>query len=196
MKKILLSVLAITLTVGLVSGAAYAVFSDTAEVNGIAISTGNADLRINGANNLSNALDVDNVYPGWMDGEKFYLTNNSSSNIGLEVTAKIREKSQDWNILKDEIKVRVLEYVNESHANNDLNDGKPGENISTPPTKDTGWKTLEEWKASEKEITGSPISQNDTRYYVVWGYVNSSAGNNIAQKNVRVNYDLVGTQAN
>jgi inosine-uridine nucleoside N-ribohydrolase len=46
MKKILLSILAIALTVGTVSASAYALFTDTANISGITITSGNADLQV------------------------------------------------------------------------------------------------------------------------------------------------------
>jgi len=46
MKKIFMSILAIALTIGAVSGTAYALFSDTTSISGITITSGNADLQV------------------------------------------------------------------------------------------------------------------------------------------------------
>jgi len=48
LKKIIFSFLAIALTIGVVSGTAYALFFDTATVAGISVTAGSADIKISG----------------------------------------------------------------------------------------------------------------------------------------------------
>lgn len=189
--------MAIALTVGLVSGAAYAVFSDTVEVNGIAITAGNADLRIgmNGGewNGVTDYLmDLEDIYPGYMTGDKFRLINESSSAIGLDVEGRLTAKSGNWDILKNKVEVAVVEYSSEGWANNaaDTNTVNNGH-----ITESTGWKTLNWWFNNDGEITGSPIAQGAERHFVLWYRVDGDAGNEIAEKNVNLNITLTGTQA-
>ena len=193
MKKILLGVFLIALTVGLVSGAAYALFFDTVTVSGIAITTGNADLRINGDDNLA-GLVINDIYPNWQDGQLFYLSNKSLSNIGLDVTSKLTVKSGStgWNALKDKMYVRVIEYAEVGSAGNDLTDKVAG-NAGTI-THDTGWYKLSDWDVNTYTLSGSAIAQSGDRYYVVWGWVDNTAGNEIAGKNVTLTYQIYGTQ--
>jgi hypothetical protein len=191
LKKILLGVFLIALTVGLVSGAAYAAFQDTIDVTGIAITTGNADLDINGDEGIA-SLKVDNIYPNWQDGQLFYLSNESLSAIGLDITATLTGKSGWWTGLKDKMYVRVIEYSSEGNATWDLGDHIAGNNGAI--THDTGWKTLAEWDINTYLLSGSAIAPTNDRYYVVWGWIVNTAGNEIASKTVNLSYRIYGTQ--
>lgn len=194
MNKILLSVLAIVLTVGIVSGTAYALFSDTVTVSGVTLATGNADLKINGDNDTLGplALSTSKTYPGWMDGQYFTLDNKSGADIGLAVTARITSASDDWGVLNSIVQVAVIEYAGPGSANNDLADKIPG-NAGTI-LANTGWKTLADWHNVTPTSIGTTIPKGGTHHFVLWGMIPTSAGNAIAGKTVGTNWLLTGTQ--
>lgn len=197
MKKIYLSILAIVLTVGMVSGAAYALFNDTVAVSGLTVTTGNADLKVNGDDSSTNGLgfSMQDIYPGWMDGKRFYLTNKSQSDISLDLSTILstytNNTTSDYHYLKDQVSIAILEYSSGAEANTDLTDGIPG---NTTNTHNTGWKTLAEWKDSSKKISSSPLAKDAYRYYIIWAKVDSGAGNEIAEKNLTTNFVITGEQ--
>jgi predicted ribosomally synthesized peptide with SipW-like signal peptide len=189
MKKILLSVLAIALTVGVVSGTAYALFTDTASVNGITFTSGNADLRValDNANSgpfgtpfgesqtFSNALNsylFGYMYPGYENWGYFRLDNNSASAIPLTLTGQLKNGvSGNWVELKDKIQVKMTK-----------GDG----NYLTE------WYTLDQWNSAPRSLGSLDI--DETLTYRIYVRV-LAAGNEIANKTLSsVQFDFVGTQ--
>ena len=195
MNKIVLSVLAIALTVGVVSGTAYALFSDTVQVNGITLATGNADLRVsqNYMGPYSESLSFhglfehDKMYPGYgQAGDKcttFWLENVSTADIALTLSAQLpnggvtENPVGSWDALKNVVQVG-------------LDDGDP----SSPMV----WRTLAEWNASPGGFDGQiphqfvfPGNPKLAKICVKVG----DAGNEIANKGLtNVTFDITGTQ--
>lgn len=189
MKKILMALMTIAITIGLASGAAYALFSDTATVSGIAIGSGNADLMIS-AMNATTGFDDDlvfpsefntalsNLYPGFEDRAEIWLRNDSASHILLDINGRLTSASGDWGALKDVIQIRVQ-----------------ADDLSGPVTS---WKTLAEWNATGGvHFPGDDIGQNEVKKYWVYLRVPSSATNSIADKSMSdVTFVLTATQVN
>lgn len=131
MKKIWFSVATIVLTVGLVSSAAYALFSDTVKVQGISITTGSVELKIwNGSvyvDSYNSPKTWDKVYPGFEDYLDFTLKNNSDLKKSLKLSAKLvaDQTASNWASLSKQVKV--------AFAKSD----------TTPAESD--YKTLEDW---------------------------------------------------
>ncbi len=210
MKKILLSVLAITLTVGLVSGAAYAVFTDTAEVNGIAITAGNADLKVKHDNgnyydNVNLSMDFSNIYPSWRGGRRLTVKNDSLSNIGLDVAAKMTDFTEkpdngiyDWDVLRHRIQMAIVEYSSGTQAQYAINDNDPSNSGHGGYLESTDWQTLNTWRhGTPMEITDDAISQNGYGHFVVWVQVDENVDNVIAEAALtNIELELTGTQAN
>lgn len=185
MKRIILSVLAIMLTVGVVSGTAYALFSDTVQVNGMILSTGNADLQISTVGRDTDLQDSatfnilnEKMYPGFTkESPDFWLRNSSQSQIDLRVTGQLISATEDptgsWNALKDVVKVRFTKT-------------STGGSIE---------HTLAEWNAMPRTFDWilSPVGDSDT--YRVRVTMDSGATNDAAMKMLKdIRFDFVGTQ--
>ncbi len=195
MKKILFGLVGILLTAGLVGGSAYALFSDTAAVKGIKITSGNAELQValdkaeQGFDTVNTSLRdtvyepnyyidtakwLQNLYPGKEDWGYFRLRNNSLSNIPLKLTAKLTAANGWDSILKDQVSLKI---TNET-GTNDL----------------TPWYTLNQWNASYRTIEDI-IPYNKTETYRLYVKLNSSAGNTVAELSLSsVEFEILGTQ--
>ncbi|MCL5409558.1 MAG: hypothetical protein M1607_01710 [Patescibacteria group bacterium] len=187
MRKIFSGFLGLALVVAVVAGTAYAVFADTVTVSGVNISTATADLKINGTEDsltLSGILD-ENIFPGYgVSGDKnttFTLTNSSTGNFGLDISAKLTSAPGDWNALKDVVYVRVVDE-------------------SLP--YDTGWHLLSDWYAGDIPLTISPIGVGSThtfRVYLQMPYNypigGTPIGNELKNKSItNVTFVITGTQ--
>jgi hypothetical protein len=155
----------------------------------LSLSTGTADLKINGEDSLANALTVTNAYPGWQDAAYFELTNNSSTPIQLDTTAKLVSATGHWGELKDVVSVAVVEYANSTDATNAKSAGNPG----LGATANTGWKTLSDWNSADTSF-GNTLANPGTHSYLIWATVPSSADNSVSGKAVSVDYVITGTQ--
>lgn len=189
MKKILLSILAIALTVSTVSATAYSLFTDTASVQGMTFTSGNADVQValdklgggtyetSFSDNVSfwsalNSHLFGNLYPGKEDWGYFRLKNNSASAIPLALTGKLKNGvSGDWEGLKDKIQIGITK---------DNGDGI------------TGWHTLNEWNSAP--ISMGSLAINEILTYKIYVRV-LDAGNEIANMKLSsVQFDIIGTQ--
>ena len=199
MKKIYLSILAIVATVGIVSGAAYALFSDTVTVSGLTVSTGNADLELNysGDNadehyspddNIIISYIVDGLYPGFEDNANFHLRNISDSDFYLRPKIKLTNAGTDWATLKDVIQIKITDKGTDNTG-----------------TYSWGWQNLSWWNTEHRTISDNPGIQNetnsdDTLYahnYKIEVKVLESAGNSISGKTLsNVTFEIVADQVN
>lgn len=206
MKKILLGVLAITMTVGLVSGSAYALFSDTEEVQGIAISAGNANLTVwDGTGYEDNAvlnMNFDAIYPGWRSGQRLTVRNDSLSEIGLDITGQLTgfeepntNGIEDWNVMKNNVQLAVVKYETAADAQAAIDAEDPSNGGVNQGG--TGWHTLRDWRNNVYDMTDDAVEQNARGFFVVWVQVDTEVDNEIAQAELQnIELTLVGTQAN
>jgi len=192
MKKIYLSIMAIVLTVGLVSGATYALFSDTVTISGLTVTAGNADLQINlttnntnegFVNNWSTPLSYNDLYPGFEGNGDFWLRNISDSNISLRPVARLTSAGGDWTALKDKIQLRVTDLTNGSYS--------------------WGWQTLAWWNSEARTLTDTngilaealDLNTAFSHDFKIEVKVLESAGNEIADKNLtNITFEIVATQ--
>ncbi|MCL5784255.1 MAG: hypothetical protein M1142_02790 [Patescibacteria group bacterium] len=195
MGKIISGLLGLVMVVAVVSGTAYAVFSDQVQVSGVTLSTGNADLQIwdgdGWQESLSSALFTGNTYPGWQQGQYFALQNNSASNIGLDVTARLTSApSGNWGLLSPIVQVAVVQYDSQAAALAAVAANNPG---LGGVDASTGWQTLAAWNASPIAISTNLLkgAQGD---FVIWGKIPSDAGNSIANQSLTTDWVLIGTQ--
>lgn len=156
MKKILFSILAIALTVGLVSGTAYALFTDTVNVAGVTMTTGNADLEAYDREGQTyrsvTGEDIrtyfnsklTNLYPNFKDYTELWVKNNSLSKIALNPTLQITTTGGYWNELSNQIFMAVI---------ND--DGDLFEGDAVYATAE--WHPLSWWKDGERQLPGGVI---------------------------------------
>ena len=187
MNKIILSILAIALTVGVVSGTAYALFFDTVNVAGITMSSGNADLEVydggtsiliaDWVSALNTSGKLQNLYPGWKDYTVMDFENKSLSTIGLNLKAQLTSASGDWNTLKDKIWIAI---------------SNTGDSQNFPTS---GWHTLAEWNTAPISF-GTTLARGAKTPYKVFIQILDSVGNEIAQKSLsNVTIVFSGTQA-
>lgn len=187
MKKIFMSILAIALTIGAVSGTAYALFSDTASVAGISISSGNANLEIYDGGtttpiaNLISALNgaLKNLYPGFTDYTTIKLANESTSNIGLDLKVQLTNVGGDWSSLYNQVQLAIV---------------PKGEHNNVNPPEDAHFADLNHWSDAARAF-GTTVDYNTFAEYNVFIKVKSAAGNEIAQKALSGNLVFTGTQA-
>lgn len=185
MKKITLSIMAIAMTLAVVTTSASALFSSTATVSGVTFSTGNATLQVwNGSTwvadyNPGNFLFQD-MFPSYTGYQTFYLKNNSTSNIALGINAKIRNGATQnpagaWNVLKDVVEVSFYDVDMDAPA--------------------TGWASLSYWNTTGANFVTAPIAKGAQRQYRVDVRVSASAGNEISNTSLSdMKFDFTGTQ--
>ncbi len=188
MKKIIMSILAIVITIGIVSATAYAAFNDEAQILGTTITSGNADLKfeVDGMADQDN-LDLSSfstlipkLYPGYHFEGQLWLKNHSTSLQALKVSGKITSAGGDWGALSDKLELAI---------NSRTGYGTPG--------LSTGWHTFSEWNTIGYDLP-TIVPYTDPIFH--WGYdvyfrVKSDAGNEIAGKTLsNIVFTLTGTQ--
>lgn len=186
MKKILLSILAIALTVGTVSASAYALFSDTVNVAGITISSGDANLKLyDGAgttreitSGANTGLKFEGLYPGFRDYGSFTFQNASLSPIKIALTGRLTNANGNWDELKNNIYVAVGEGTKENMTANY-----------------TGWVSLNSWNASVRSLNVPSLAKDEVKTYNLYVYIPADVGNGIAGKSLtNVAFEIYGTQ--
>jgi hypothetical protein len=176
MKKIWLSMLTIVLTVGTVAGAAYALFSDTVTVQGISITTGTADLKINNSNDpYIVPAGLTDLKPGEIRTgyAPFTLNNASTAGIDLALKAQLTGYGTEFDNFKTKVSMRILR-----------SDGLVG----------SEWKTLNEWTTDMFTLNSTIANGGSTNYYFEVK-VDSTAGNTMAGKTLdSVKFEITGEQ--
>lgn len=189
MKKIIMSVLAIALAIGVVSSAAYALFTDTVNVAGITMTSGNADLVVTdtgtkwlvSGGNFVYFLNqqLNNFYPGKVDYTNMIFTNNSKSDIGLKLSVQITAHGGNWSQLYNKIEMAI---------------GTAANNSNNLPT---AWADLDYWANAPRSISDSTLTKNTPTEYRVFLRVKNSVGNEvIGQSLTGMTITFTGTQAN
>lgn len=173
MTKILASALVVVALGAVVVNGTLALFTDTATVNGITLAAGNADLQISGdgvnfVDNWNLNQSLTGLYPGFSAEFEFWLKNNSSAAIVLDVTGKLTTAGGDWNAFKDVVTLTIV--------------GVPGA---------TG--TLADWNAAP--VLFATLAQGEQEEFTLEVSVDEDAGNELAGKSItNVTFQLVGTQ--
>lgn len=190
MKKILLSIFAIALTVGLVSGTAYALFTDTVNVAGITMTSGNADLGVydktdNIYTPVTNSVvrnmlttKLSNFYPGGSDYTELWFKNQSSSDIPLSLQVKI-DASSTWN---DDLGNNIYIAISETGDSNNL------------PT--SGWVSLNWLKANNMSFgqLAKVSATEEYKLYKMFIKMSSAVDNTLANKAMNGNIVFTATQ--
>ena len=165
MKRLGISVLTIVFVIAIATGTAYALFSDTVQIQGVSISTGNADLKIN---NSDGPVDSGVTLSGLMPGDtklgilSFKLSNQSTANIGLSLRAKLTSAGAELENFENKVLVRI--------SNNEA-------------TESSDWKTLSEWNSGEITLN-STLLHSSSKDFVMDLKVDSTAGNSISGKSL------------
>jgi hypothetical protein len=96
--RILIGLSAVTLTLTLITGSAYALFASQATATNNSFTTATADLKIapdsNGttgtlATSMTGFTPSSPIVPGYSQDFKFWLVNQSTNNLGLATVAKL-----------------------------------------------------------------------------------------------------------
>ncbi|OGL56069.1 hypothetical protein A2574_02190 [Candidatus Shapirobacteria bacterium RIFOXYD1_FULL_38_32] len=182
MKKIIFSFLAIALTIGVVSGTAYALFFDTATVAGISVTAGSADIKISGdgetyVDNAPNiGVNITDIFPGYQMNDNFFIQNVSASIIGLDITGQLTSAGGDWAALSPKLWLKIDD--------------------ATDPTFTTGWLTLAQWNNAAINLPSNPLAHNTSREYIANFQVDPAATSaEIAGKSLtNITFVLTGTQ--
>lgn len=180
MKKIMLSILAIALTVSAVSGTAYALFSDTVNVAGMTITSGNANLGIYDKTgevytpatdwSVKSALinKLGNFYPGKVDYTELWFKNESKSDIPLSLQVKINVLGgYSWN---DDLAKKISVSISETGSSTDI------------PT--SGWVSLD-WLKTYSLTFGDlvkPSISKDYKLYKMFIKMDKGVDSNLASK--------------
>lgn len=182
MRKILFSLLTITLVAATTIGATRAYFSDTVTATGLTLATGNADLKIDVGTgfednfNLSFLGASEGLYPGDTDWVHAMFSNQSQSDIDLNLKAKLTAATGDWGALKDVLQLRIVDHSNTSLVY-------------------VNWKTLAEWNANPIAF-GNPLEIGKDFPYRFQLRVPTGAGNEIANKTLsNITFEITAEQA-
>ena len=176
MKRKILTFSTIAVLAVIAIGATYAYFSSSVTIEGISITSGNADLKIlveyNGTytddpttiSQYAQAM-LTNLYPGQSGEQDFFLKNTSSSPISLDTYFKL-EKTNGDDTLADAIELKLKRmdgYESGWHSISWWADNSPGK----------GWRMME--NPGEPEV----IAQNEMHGWTLYGRVRADAGNEI-----------------
>lgn len=193
MKKILSGFLGLFAVIGLVAGAGYALFTTSANLNGMVLGTATPGLEVSldpSADAYAASKDLSNIsfaplLPGQEDWGEFWLRNSSngtSDPLSLNLQAKIKAADGDWGVLSNAIQARICLY--------------DGSITHCDETNNTGWMTLATWNAAPRNLPGNPLEQNIVgTHYVIVFRIPSSYDNAIAHKTITgMNIEITGTQ--
>jgi len=192
MKKKILTFSIIAVLVVIAVGATYAYFSHSVRIEGISITSGNADLKIlveyNGTytddptiiSQYAQAMLVD-LYPGQSGEQDFFLKNSSASPISLDTYFKL-EKTKGDNPLANatELKLKRMNgYESGWHSITWWADNSPGK----------GWRMME--NPGEPEV----IAQNEMHGWTLYGRVRTDAGNEIEDQTLGLSVTINAEQS-
>jgi hypothetical protein len=189
MNKITTGLIGLVVTIGIVAGTAYAMFTSQVTISGFELKTGTAALEIkpdlNGAafgpsiNLPAQTFKV--LLPGKSEWGRFWLKNNSTVGeprpeiLNLLLTGRLTGAGGDWGVLKDLITAEVFEALN--------------------PSSTTGAQTLNTWNSGVVSLPGGSLAPAEEREYIVRFALPSSADNTVAGKTItNITIEFTGTQ--
>jgi len=194
MKKVIFPIVSIFAVVALVTGTAYALFSDDVQVNGVYLATGEANLKIskNGVNFTNGPLEsgsdfnFTDLYPGYTSpAQHFWLRNDGVVDLDVEGMLDNVTLGEDWDALKDVVIVGV----------------SPTDN---PDNSNAVWGTLREWKNDGVVLPSNQLDVDEVTDYRMFvrvpltigeGDDEEEIGNEIADKSLTgMSFVFTGTQ--
>lgn len=200
MRKIYTGIAALAMTMVVVAGTAYALFTSTVTVTGAVLGTATTGLTLqayfSGAEDFtdpSTVLDlggnsfVDPLYPGQSDWGHIKLNNESEPPVDMQLTAQLTafNASSDWDQLKGVLQMRVREWVGDPTV-----DGY--DNVTG---NDTAWMTLEQWNSAPRTLPGGTLPGDGERQYLVEVRLPANAGDEYKGLEVDgLQFEINGTQ--
>jgi len=192
MKKKILTFSIIAVLAVIAVGATYAYFSSSVTIEGISITSGNANLKILVEGDEGYIDDptiisqyaqamLANLYPGQSGEQDFFLKNTSASPISLDTYFKL-EKTDGSDILADAIELKLKRmdgYESGWHSIFWWADNSPGK----------GWRMME--NPGEPEV----IAQNEMHGWTLYGRVRADAGNEIENQTLGLSATINAEQS-
>jgi predicted ribosomally synthesized peptide with SipW-like signal peptide len=186
--KIIASLLTIVAVGAVATAGTIAYFTDSVEVSGITLSSGNADLKLSNINSsdpndwtdgLNVGFNLTNVHPGQIfTDQTFYLKNNSLSEIGLNTWFKLTTVSGNAELCN----AILLKFTNVSAG-------------SRSSGRVTDWHSLCDWRDNfgttgwQMETAAGvveAIPRGEADQWTASFKVDPNAGNEIAGKTLGV----------
>ncbi len=186
-KKIMLSGISIVASLSLMAGATFAFFSDSATASNNTFATGNADLQLSlDGESFANSIPgpaFTNMAPGDTETYDFWLKNNSSASISLDLTADVSaiNPNPDGDQLIDN--TLLVSWVCDTDNDNDFSNNTPTSEYSP-----------RDWLNGGNASIGA-LAQNAELKCQLTGRIPSTADNTIAGQTVLFDafYDGVQT---
>jgi hypothetical protein len=218
MKKILTGFLGLFVVLGIVAGAGYALFSTTAEIEGMVLGTATPGLEIApyatkfgapySTPPYSTTLDLSGyafqkLLPGEYDWGAFWLKNSSDSGhiyndwdlpLTLELQGQIiGSPTGNWGLLKDIIQMKVCELDTSQDHFCDTSSQTPFRTLAT--WQGSKWDLPGDYLYDEDHIgEGEGLGENEKDYVVVF-YIPASYDETIAGKVIEnMSMQVTGTQ--
>lgn len=171
----------IAMTVAVIGGVAYAAFSDTASVEGVSFSAGDATLSVWDGDSyeqtFTSGWNFSGMYPGYTNStQTFWLKNESTSPVTFDITGTLRSGvTGDWTELSPNVEVAIIPVSD------------------TDPAGD--YHTLAAWNSPGGHSILPQLAAGAEQQYRVYVNVPVSAGSEIEGKSLSgVNFDFTGTQ--
>jgi predicted ribosomally synthesized peptide with SipW-like signal peptide len=188
-RKIVTSALSIGTAGALLVGATFALFTDQAQSTGNSFTSGNADLQIGldtgdentvVFQNSVDAPDYSNIAPGFTGNTDFWLKNNSSSAISLDVVADLANPSGESTELADNL---LISWNCDTDDDGSLSNNTPTSEFS-----------MNQWLAGGNASLGT-IAQGNAIFCRMIARVPSTATNDIAGDSVSFDVLYDATQS-
>jgi spore coat-associated protein N len=178
-RHILMSFLSIVMALAVMTGGTLAFFTDTASSTGNTFSTGNADLQIaadvEGAEAFSNSITGPNfsgIVPGEIKEFTFWLKNNSSGTINLDLTADVSAITPSSDVEQTIDNALLVSWVCDLSGDGNLADETPTSKFSP-----------REWLTGGNAGLGS-LTPSEQMICRMFGELPSSADNTLAGQSV------------
>ncbi len=193
MKKILSGFIGLFAVIGLVAGTGYALFTSTANINGMVLGTATPGLVVSLASEsgYDSTIDLSSVrfaplLPGESDWGEFWLKNTSIATtdpLSFNLQARITAAGGDWGVLSNAVQAKICLY-------------DPASAPHCDEANDTEWFTLAQWNTAPRTLPGNPLAQSETgTHYVIVFQIPSGYDNGIAGKTITgMNVTITGTQ--
>lgn len=169
LRRILLSSLIIFTLITIISSSVYSFLSDIEKTEGVVLSAGTTNLQVE----LLDELDLESMGLGETREAEFKLTNLSSENINLNVSAQIVNYKNDWDLLKDKIQISITEL------------GEPD-----------NFQDLEFYRLDSREITNTALDPNNPRNFNLKIKIKQNLDlEQVSAKNINFELEFLGIQA-
>jgi predicted ribosomally synthesized peptide with SipW-like signal peptide len=186
-RKIAISSMSILGALVIMGGATFAAFSDSVTATGNTFAVGDANLEIaldstGPFNSTIEAPDFSGMFPGQTKEYTFWLRNNSTAAIDLDLVADVTSISDPVDANAEIDNVLLVSWVCDTDGNGGLVDNTPTSEFSPRAWLDGGNTSIGSLGAGEQMVCR------------MFGRLPSSAGNDIAGETVSFSVEYGATQ--